>query len=107
MATGCSSSQSQTVPSVSTPSPAGGSTITIKNFAFNPSALKVKTGTEITWVNQDAAPHTVVSDTGSPVPFSSGSLSTGDSYKFTFTQPGTYTYHCSIHTSMTGTIVVQ
>jgi plastocyanin len=79
----------------------------IKNFAFDPVSLTVKTGTAVTWVNQDGPPHTIVSDAGSPVAFSYDSLSTGNSYKFTFTQPGTYTYHCSIHPSMTGTIIVQ
>ncbi len=107
MATGCSSSQSQTTPSTPSPSAVAGNTITIKNFAFDPSTMTVKTGSEITWVNQDVAPHTVASDTGSLVKFSSDSLPTGASYNFTFTQPGTYTYHCSIHPFMTGTIVVQ
>ena len=51
-------------------------------------------------------PHTIVSDTGSPVTFSSDSISSGASYSFTFTQPGTYAYHCSIHPSMKGTIIV-
>jgi len=79
----------------------------MKNFAFDPSTLTVKTGSVVTWVNQDATPHTIVSDTGSLVPFSSAPLPPGASYNFTFTMPGTYTYHCSIHPSMTGTIVVQ
>jgi plastocyanin len=79
----------------------------MKNFAFNPSTVTVKTGTVVTWVNQDAAPHAIASDTGSLVPFSSDPLPTGASYNVTFTTPGTYTYHCSIHPSMTGTIVVQ
>lgn len=48
-----------------------------------------------------------VAGTGSPAAFSSDSLSTGASYKFTFTQPGSYTYHCSIHPSMKGTVIVQ
>jgi plastocyanin len=85
----------------------GGNTIAIKNFAFNPSSLTVKTGTVVTWLNQDGVPHIIVSDTGSPAAFSSDSLSSGASYTFTFTQPGTYTYHCSIHPSMKGTIIVQ
>jgi plastocyanin len=69
--------------------------------------LTVKTGTVVTWVNQDGVSHTITSDTGSPVAFSSDSLSNGASYTFTFTLPGTYTYHCSIHPSMKGTIIVQ
>jgi plastocyanin len=107
MVAGCSSYQTPVTPAAPTASTGGGNSITIKNFAFDPSTLTVKTGTAVTWVNQDGAPHIIVSDTGSPAAFSSDSLSTGASYKFTFTQSGTYTYHCSIHPSMKGTIIVQ
>jgi plastocyanin len=58
-------------------------------------------------VNNDGTPHAIASDAGSPRAFSSDSLSTGASYTFTFTQTGTYAYHCSIHPSMKGTIIVQ
>lgn len=87
--------------------PPAGNTVTIRNFAFSPAALSVKPGTTVTWTNQDSAPHTVVSADGDPAPFTSDTLATGASFTFTFTTPGTYTYHCSIHPSMTGTIVVQ
>jgi len=110
MTAGCSSYQTPSAPVTPAAPPTstgGGNSISIKNFAFDPSSLTVKTGTVVTWLNQDGAPHTIVSDTGSPATFSSDSLSTGASYKFTFTQPGTYTYHCSIHPSMKGTIIVQ
>lgn len=107
MIAGCSSSQAPATAATPQPLPGGGNTVTIKNFAFDPGLLTVKTGTTVTWTNQDSAPHIIVSDTGSPVPFSSDSLPKGASYSFTFTQAGTYTYHCSIHPSMTGTIVVQ
>ena len=107
LSAGCNSS---TAPSATTASPAtggGGNSVTIKNFAFDPSTLTVKTGTTVTWVNNDGAPHALASDAGSPEAFSSSSLSTGALFAFTFTQPGTYKYHCSIHPSMTGTIIVQ
>jgi plastocyanin len=104
--TGCSSSQAPAAPA-GTPASPGGNTISIKNFAFEPSALTVKTGTTVTWVNNDGASHTIVSDTGSPASFSSDPFTTGASYTFTFTQPGTYSYHCSIHPSMKGTVTVQ
>jgi hypothetical protein len=94
------------IPTVRPPSPIG-NTIAIKNFAFDPSALTVKSGTAVMWTNLDAAPHAIVFDIGSPVTYSSGSLPPGSSYSLTFTQPGTYMYHCSIHPSMKGTIVVQ
>jgi plastocyanin len=110
MVAGCTSSPgpaAAATPAAQPASPAGGNSIAIKNFAFDPSTLTVKAGTAVAWTNQDGAPHIVVSDTGSPVAFSSDSLSTGASYTFTFTQPGTYPYHCSIHPSMKGTVIVQ
>ena len=107
MAAGCSSYQTPPATAAPTTSAAGGNTVAIKNFAFDPSSLTVKSGTVVKWTNQDGAPHTIVSDTSSPATFSSDSLSSGASYKFTFTKPGTYTYHCSIHPSKKGTIIVQ
>jgi plastocyanin len=90
------------------PPPTGiGNTIAIKNFAFDPSTQTVKSGAAVMWTNLDGAPHAIVFDIGSPVTYSSGSLPPGSSYLLSFTQPGTYTYHCSIHPSMKGTIVVQ
>jgi plastocyanin len=79
-------------------------TVTIQNTAFNPATLNVQVGTTVTWINKDSVTHRVVSDTGL---FSSGDLTTGMSYNYTFNQTGSYPYHCSIHPSMTGTIVVS
>jgi plastocyanin len=91
-----------------TPVPAAAANaIAIKNFAFSPATLTVKAGTTVTWTNSDGTSHTVVSDTGAPVAFTSPPIANGASFLFTFTQAGTYPYHCSIHPSMTGTIVVQ
>jgi len=82
-------------------------TIEIKNFAFDPPTLMVKSGSAVMWTNHGGVPHAIVFDIGSPVVYVSGSLPTGSSYALTFTQPGTYMYRCSIHPSMKGTIVVQ
>jgi len=105
---GCTSSQSPqtTLPTTTAPSE-GSNSITINNFAFNPPILTIKTGTTVTWMNQDEAVHQIASDSGTPVAFTSGSLATGKSFPLTFTQPGTYTYHCTYHPSMKGTIIVQ
>jgi plastocyanin len=81
--------------------------VAIKDFAFSPSTLTIKAGDTVSWVNQGSAPHTVVSDSGSPVKFQSAELQTGASYSFTFSKPGTYPYYCSVHPSMTATIVVE
>jgi plastocyanin len=71
---------------------------------FSPISLTTEVGVEVTWVNQDDEPHTIVSDTGL---FRSGALDTGNSYTFRFDKPGTYHVFCSIHPQMTATIVVQ
>lgn len=80
------------------------STVTIQNMAFNPSTLHITGGTTITWINKDNIAHQVVSDTGL---FDSGILAPGDSFNYTFNQAGDYPYHCSIHPSMVGIIVVS
>jgi plastocyanin len=105
---GCTSSQNPVTATPTTPVPSGGSnSIAIKNFAFSPATLTIKTGTMVTWMNQDGAVHQIASDAGTPVAFTSDTLANGASYQFTFIQPGTYTYHCTVHPSMKGTIIVQ
>lgn len=76
--------------------------ITIKNFAFNPNSITIKSGTTVVWTNKDSTAHTVTGDS-----FSSGQIQPGESFQFAFSTPGTYNYHCSIHPSMTGKIIVQ
>ena len=71
-------------------------TVNIKNFAFNPPNIAVVLGTAVTWVNNDQAPHTATA-TKPAGAFDSGTLQPGQSYSFTFTQPGTYAYYCAIH----------
>ena len=83
---------------------AGGAQVTIQNFAFAPASVTIKVGETVTWTNQDSPNHTVVADNGE---FASGSLATGATFSFTFSKAGTYPYHCSIHPSMKGTVVVQ
>jgi len=78
--------------------------VKIDNFTFNPPTLTVKTGTTVTWKNEDDIPHTVASDTKV---FKSKALDTDDSYSFTFTTTGVYEYFCSLHPHMKGTIVVE
>jgi plastocyanin len=81
----------------------GTNEVWIQNMVFTPSSITVKEGTTITWTNQDGINHTVTSDSGL---FNSGPLGTGKTFAFTFTTAGTYTYHCSIHPSMTAKVIV-
>jgi Icc protein len=80
-------------------------TVSISNFTFAPTAMTVRAGQQVTWLNDDDAPHTVVgTDPGSPL--KSPALDTGDKYSVTLTRPGTYRYFCSLHPHMTGSINV-
>ncbi len=84
---------------------AGQNKIEIKDFAFNPQTITVKSGEKITWINRDEEPHTVVS-VGKQFKKSTG-LDTDETYTIVAGAPGTYSYFCSVHPKMTGTIVVQ
>ena len=88
-----------------TPPSTADKTIVIQGSAFNPSTLTIKAGTKVIWLSNDTLPHTIVSDTGNEL--NSPELVKGLSYSHTFSKAGTYAYHCSIHRSMKGTIVVE
>jgi len=88
----------------------GGSTaaVAISGYAFSPSSVSFpgSAGVTVTWTNYDGVTHTVTSDNGT-FP-SSGDIGPNGTYALVFpTTPGTYSYHCSIHTYMTGSIVVK
>jgi len=72
---------------------------------FSPKVITVVIGVNNTviWTNNDSYAHTVTADDGS---FSSGNMDPGNTFSKTFTTPGTFTYHCSYHGWMTGTVIV-
>jgi plastocyanin len=72
--------------------------------AFVPGDLSVAVGTTVTWTNTDSTSHTSTSD----VPgWNSGIVGSGRTFSFTFQAPGTFRYHCDVHPSMVGTVVVR
>ncbi len=77
------------------------SSISIKNYSFNPNSTTVSAGTTVIWTNNDPMAHQIKSDT-----FNSAVLNSGETFQFTFNIPGTYNYICSIHPSMKGKIIV-
>lgn len=72
------------------------------NF-FQPDTVHVAVGLPVRWTNEGAANHTVVSDSAL---FTSTELAPTWWYELRFDSPGTYPYHCSLHSGMTGTVVV-
>ena len=79
--------------------------IEIKDFAFNPQTITVKSGEKVTWINRDEEPHTVVSVEKQFK--KSSALDTDQEFTITAGAAGTYTYYCSVHPKMTGTIIVE
>ena len=77
--------------------------VSINDGFFSPANLTVTVGDTVTWTNADDSPHTVTADSGA---FASGNLDGGASFSWTFTTAGTFTYVCSYHGEMTGTITV-
>lgn len=79
------------------------STVNIANFAFKPGKLTVAKGTKVSFSNSDGVTHTATR-AGS---FDTGHISPGSSKSVKFSRAGTFAYHCSIHPSMHGKIVVR
>jgi len=76
--------------------------VEIKNFLFTPQNLKIKKGETVVWTNVDPVPHLIKADT-----FSSENLLANQRYSYKFENIGTYEYHCAIHPSMIGEVIVE
>ncbi len=108
----CAQATPSPTPFFASPSPqpsgalSGAVTIRIKNFAFEPSEVTIKSGTQATWINDDSVSHTVTSDGGRFAFPDSATLSWNQQHIVVFSNPGTYNYHCNIHSNMKGKIIV-
>lgn len=86
------------------PKPAPGPRIEIRGHKYGPATVTVPVGTTIAWVNHDGDVHTVFSTTQA---FTSPAIETDETYSYTFSKQGTYTYFCTLHPLMTGTVIVK
>lgn len=77
--------------------------VTIVSRAYQPAQLTIEDGQTVVWTNRGFGPHTVTALGGE---FDSGRLNLGESFKVTFTTPGTFAYKCTIHPSMRGSVTV-
>jgi plastocyanin len=78
--------------------------VEVEFAAFGPSQVEVLTGDTVSWENVGGRQHTVTADDGS---FDSGPLDPDTTFARDFAVAGTYAYHCTIHPSMTGAVVVS
>ena len=72
--------------------------------AFSPASVSVHVGDSVEWTNKSGNIHNVTFATPavhSPVMFA------GETWKQTFTTPGTFHYVCTYHPGMEGEIVVS
>ena len=74
------------------------------NFAFVPATVTIKAGDTVEWINDDTDAHTV--DSTAKL-FDSGGLDTHDNYSHVFAKAGSFTYFCSLHPYMKGTVIVK
>ena len=77
--------------------------VSVVNFAFMPKTASVARGTTVKWKNNSNTTHTTTSNTG----LWNKTLAPGATFSRTFNRAGTFKYHCTIHSSMTGSIVVS
>ena len=75
------------------------------SYRFEPAAIAVPDGTEVTWTNNDNFTHNVrLLDDGGGVL----TMAPGESVSFTFSGSGEHRYDCSFHPNdMTGVVVVS
>ncbi len=76
--------------------------IFIRDSKFIPNLNAVKIGIKVTWFNEDDKNHTVTGEG-----WGSGEIAPGKAWSKTFDTAGDYKYHCSLHPSMTGEIIVK
>jgi plastocyanin len=77
--------------------------VKIVDFAFHPKTLSIAKGTKVKWVNKGSTSHTTTSNKGL---WDSGVLAPGQTFSRVFKKAGTFKYHCTIHPTMVGKIVV-
>jgi plastocyanin len=85
------------------PTPTPVAIVHVQDFAYDPGALEIHVGDDVAFINDDEIAHTVTSDDKA---FDSGNLDQHQTWTYTFTKAGTYTYYCTYHPFMKAKIVV-
>jgi plastocyanin len=79
-------------------------TVVIEGMKFVPETITVKAGDTIVWVNKDFFPHTATAQDRS---FDSLDIATGKKWQHVAKKPGTFSYVCTLHPTMKGTLAVK
>lgn len=108
IAGGCGGSKNPTNSNNNNPPPVHSAhfhNVVIQNFAFSPASLSVAAGDTVNWTNNDSVTHTVTSDTGTEL--QSPGINQNGTYQHVFQSTGVFAYHCTIHTTMHGSVTAQ
>lgn len=93
-------------PAEEAPAAPTGPVVQVANMTYAPSTITVRAGDTVTWNFDDrGVTHDVVGVGAAKSVLRSRLMQTG-TFTYTFTEPGTYEYTCSLHPDMTGTVVV-
>jgi plastocyanin len=87
------------------PQPTATTSVSMNGLQFRPAAILVSKGATVTWTNQDNTAHNVTFSDNSVV--SIGDFSTGTKSTVMPSTAGTFSYRCTIHPGMNGTVTVQ
>lgn len=81
-----------------------GNRIVMERCCFSPTVMRVRPGTVVTFMNEDAVPHVV---TGAHLAWGAPDvLEPGREARCRFDRPGTFPYMCHLHMGMAGAIIV-
>jgi plastocyanin len=86
--------------------PAAGATVTTPNLTFLPNQVTIQTGETVTWQFSGAV-HNVTFLVAVPPGFDIPDQPIGSAVQRTFASPGVFTYECTRHANMAGSVVVQ
>lgn len=89
------------------PSQATTATVVVRDFEFSPATVEVPAGGTVVWRFEGPSAHTSTSDPSSAVSWDSGLLSAEQTYSRQFDTAGSFSYHCSPHPFMRGTVIVR
>ncbi|MBI2897858.1 MAG: hypothetical protein HYY06_30145 [Deltaproteobacteria bacterium] len=83
--------------------------VMLQNLRIVPDYVKIAEGGTVTWTNLDAVQHNIRSGTPEATTdlLASGLLDRGDTYTFTFTEPGQVLYYCGTHANVMVNAVVE
>jgi plastocyanin len=108
-------------PSTSSPPAPMTYDVSLAASAFDPATLALRVGDTVRWTHHggQTVAHTVTSDAGvaptfdsnpncaAPgIPVSPLCMTDGETFEVTFSAPGSFGYHCKVHSGMKGTVVV-